>query len=383
MTKTLGVGIIGCGNISAAYMKLSPLFRGIEVRACADVNPEAAKARAEEFKLRQETVDGLLASDDIDIIVNLTIPSAHYEISRRAIEAGKHVYSEKPFVLSVEEGQALAKAAEEKGVRVGSAPDTFLGGAHQLARHIVDSGQIGKIVSGTCHVMSHGMEHWHPNPDFFFLPGAGPVLDVGPYYITNLIQLIGPVKRVGALSSIPAKERTILSEPRKGEKIPVETPTTIHAVMEFESGAIITLGASWDVWHHKHSNMELYGEKGSLHVPDPNFFGGDLAVTEEGNVLDELPDWPHPFAVPNQGLEEGRPLANYRAAGLADMAQAILEGRPHRCSLEMSLHAVDVMTSILKSGETGSFVTLQTTCERPAALGVDAAGDLLAEKELA
>lgn len=383
MTKTLGVGIIGCGNISAAYMKLSPLFRGIEVRACADVNPEAAKARAEEFKLRQETVDGLLASDDIDIIVNLTIPSAHYEISRRAIEAGKHVYSEKPFVLSVEEGQALAKAAEEKGVRVGSAPDTFLGGAHQLARHIVDSGQIGKIVSGTCHVMSHGMEHWHPNPDFFFLPGAGPVLDVGPYYVTNLIQLIGPVKRVGALSSIPAKERTILSEPRKGEKIPVETPTTIHAVMEFESGAIITLGASWDVWHHKHSNMELYGEKGSLHVPDPNFFGGDLAVTEEGNVLDELPDWPHPFAVPNQGLEEGRPLANYRAAGLADMAQAIMEGRPHRCSLEMSLHAIDVMTSILKSGETGSFVTLQTTCERPAALGVDAAGDLLAEKELA
>ncbi|WP_336055981.1 Gfo/Idh/MocA family protein [Nitratireductor sp. CH_MIT9313-5] len=383
MTKTLGVGIIGCGNISAAYMKLSPLFRGIEVRACADVNPEAAKVRAEEFKLRQETVDGLLASDDIDIIVNLTIPSAHYEISRRAIEAGKHVYSEKPFVLSVEEGQALAKAAEEKGVRVGSAPDTFLGGAHQLARHIVDSGQIGKIVSGTCHVMSHGMEHWHPNPDFFFLPGAGPVLDVGPYYVTNLIQLIGPVKRVGALSSIPAKERTILSEPRKGEKIPVETPTTIHAVMEFESGAIITLGASWDVWHHKHSNMELYGEKGSLHVPDPNFFGGDLAVTEEGNVLDELPDWPHPFAVPNQGLEEGRPLANYRAAGLADMAQAIMEGRPHRCSLEMSLHAIDVMTSILKSGETGSFVTLQTTCERPAALGVDAAGDLLAEKELA
>ncbi|KFB10901.1 Gfo/Idh/MocA family protein [Nitratireductor basaltis] len=383
MTKTLGVGIIGCGNISAAYMKLSPLFRGIEVRACADVNPEAAKARAEEFKLRQETVDGLLASDDIDIIVNLTIPSAHYEISRRAIEAGKHVYSEKPFVLSVEEGQALAKAAEEKGVRVGSAPDTFLGGAHQLARHIVDSGQIGKIVSGTCHVMSHGMEHWHPNPDFFFLPGAGPVLDVGPYYVTNLIQLIGPVRRVGALSSIPAKERTILSEPRKGEKIPVETPTTIHAVLEFESGAIITLGASWDVWHHKHSNMELYGEKGSLHVPDPNFFGGDLAVTEEGNLLDELPDWPHPFAVPNQGLEEGRPLANYRAAGLADMAQAILEGRPHRCSLEMSLHAIDVMTSILKSGETGSFVTLQTTCERPAALGVDAAGNLLAEKELA
>src|SRR5690606_2286499 len=159
------------------------------------------------------------------------------EISKRGIDAGKHVYSEKPFVLSVEEGKALAALAKEKGVRLGSAPDTFLGGAHQLARHLIDSGAIGKVVSGTCHVMSHGMEHWHPNPDFFFKPGAGPVLDVGPYYVTNLIQLVGPVKRVCALASTPTKERTILSEPRRGQKIIVETPTTIHAVMEFENGA--------------------------------------------------------------------------------------------------------------------------------------------------
>lgn len=204
MARKLGVGVIGCGNISAAYMRLAPHFRGIEMRACADVNPDAAKARAEEFGLRQESVDGLLAADDIDIVVNLTIPAAHYEISKRGIDAGKHVYSEKPFVLSVEEGKALAALAKEKGVRLGSAPDTFLGGAHQLARHLIDSGAIGKVVSGTCHVMSHGMEHWHPNPDFFFKPGAGPVLDVGPYYVTNLIQLVGPVKRVCALASTPA-----------------------------------------------------------------------------------------------------------------------------------------------------------------------------------
>ncbi len=382
MTEKLGVGIIGCGNISAAYMQLGPLFRGVEIRACTDVNPDAAKARAEEFDLRAESIDGLLAADDIDIVVNLTIPAAHYEVSKQAIEAGKHVYSEKPFVLSVEEGKALAELAEQKGVRVGSAPDTFLGGSHQLARHVIDSGALGKVVSGTCHVMSHGMEHWHPNPDFFFKPGAGPILDVGPYYVTNLVQLIGPVKRVGALASVPTRERVILSEPRKGEKITVETPTTIHAVMEFESGAIVTLGASWDVWHHKHANMELYGEKGSLHVPDPNFFGGDLIVTDEQRVVD-VPQWEHPLGVPNQEAKDGRGLANYRAAGLADMALAILEGRPHRCSLEMSLHAIDVMTSILKSGETGSFVDLSTTCERPAALDVEAARGLLEQREFA
>ncbi|WEX08406.1 Gfo/Idh/MocA family oxidoreductase [Chelativorans sp. AA-79] len=382
MIRKLGVGVIGCGNISAAYMRLAPLFRGIEMRACADASPAAAKARAAEFNLREETVDGLLASDDIDVVVNLTIPAAHYEISRRAIEAGKHVYSEKPFVLSVEEGKALAELAERKGVRVGSAPDTFLGGSHQLARSVIDSGAIGKIVSGTCHVMSHGMEHWHPNPDFFFKPGAGPVLDIGPYYVTNLIQLIGPVKRVGALASIPTRERVILSELRKGEKIVVETPTTIHAVMEFASGAIVTLGASWDVWHHKHANMELYGEKGSLHVPDPNFFGGDLILTDQEKVVD-APKWDHPLGVSNQESKDGKALANYRAAGLADMAMAILEGRPHRCSLEMSLHAIDVMTSILKSGELGRFVDLSTTCERPAALDIAAARDLLAEKEFA
>ena len=376
MASKLGVGVIGCGNISAAYFSLAPLFRGIEMRACADLDRKMAQARAGEFGLRAESVEGLLASDDIDIIVNLTIPAAHYEVSKAALDAGKHVYSEKPFVLSVKEGLDLKKRAQRKGLRIGSAPDTFLGGAHQLARHLIDSGRVGRITGGTCTVMSHGMEHWHPNPDFFFLPGAGPVLDVGPYYVTNLIQLVGPVTRVAAFSSTPAKERTITSKPRRGEKIPVRTPTTIHAVLEFANGAIVTLNASWDVWDHGHQPMELYGEGGTLHLPDPNFFGGEVRFTKADRP-GKAPAFEHPFSVPNQKHGEGM-MANYRTVGLADMALAIQQDRPHRCSLDLALHAVDVMTGILEAGETGKVVTLKTSCERPQALSVADARKMLA-----
>jgi predicted dehydrogenase len=324
-------------------------------------------------------VDGLLAAPDIDIVVNLTNPAAHYAVSKKVLDAGKHVYSEKPFVLSVKEGLDLKKRAEKKGLRVGSAPDTFLGGAHQLARNLIDSGKVGKITSGTCFVMGHGMEHWHPNPVFFFQPGAGPVLDIGPYYVTNLIQLIGPVRRVTAVATMPAKERTILSKPRKGEKIPVNTPTTIHAVLEFENGAVVTLNTSWDVWVHNHAPMELYGEAGTLFVPDPNFFGGKVSYTRADKTVTSLPKWEHPFAVANEKHPAGA-MANYRTAGLADMALAILQDRPHRCSMDLALHAVDVMTSILKSGETGKFVAMRTTCGRPAALGVKEAKAMMAKR---
>ncbi|MFN3145423.1 MAG: Gfo/Idh/MocA family protein [Paracoccaceae bacterium] len=373
MSKTLGIGVIGCGNISAAYMRLAPLFAGLEMRACADMAPDAAKARAAEFGLRAETVEGLLAADDIDVVVNLTVPNAHFEVSRQILSAGKHVYSEKPFVLSLDEGRALAELAAARGLQVGSAPDTFLGGAHQLARHLVDAGAVGKITSGTCFVQSPGMEMWHPNPDFFFKPGGGPILDLGPYYISNLVQLLGPVRRVGAISGMGSALRTITSAPRHGETITVETPTTIHAVMEFHSGAQITYCASWDVWQHGHANMELYGREGTLHVPDPNFFGGEVRMTEKGAFVNGTPSWPHPFGIAN---DNGR--ANYRAAGLADMVQGIVQGRPHRCSLDFALHVVDVMTSILRSGETGAFVEIASSCERPAALGIDDARALLA-----
>src|SRR5919108_2323387 len=283
MSKKLGVGVIGCGNISAAYFRLAPLFKGIEMRACADINVDAATARAREFNVRAETVDELLKDDEVDIVVNLTVPAVHYDVSRQVLDAGKHVYSEKPFVLSLKEGLDLKKRAEKSNLRIGSAPDTFLGGAHQLAREIVDSGRVGKIISGSCYVMSRGMESWHPNPDFFFQPGAGPVLDIGPYYVTNLIQLIGPVKRVASLASIPMMERTITSKPRYGEKIKVTTPTTIYALLEFANGAVVTLNTSWDVWKHGHAPIELYGEEGSLFVPDPNFFGGEVRYTKHAD----------------------------------------------------------------------------------------------------
>jgi predicted dehydrogenase len=374
---TFGIGIIGCGNISTAYLKLAPLFSSLEMRAVADLNPDAAHARASEFSVRSETVEGLLAADDIQIIVNLTVPSAHFEVTKQILGAGKHAYSEKPFVLSVEEGEALRELAAQKGLRVGSAPDTFLGGAHQLARAALDDGQIGEVVGGTCHVMSHGMEDWHPNPDFFFQPGGGPVLDLGPYYITNLVQLIGPVKAVTAMASASFKTRTIGNGQREGETVPVDTPTNIHAVLEFQNGALITLGASWDVWAHRHENMELYGSKGSLYLPDPNFFGGEVFLVGQDAKPTGIAGRDHPFAFPNMQDGQGADRANYRCSGLADMAASIAEGRPHRCSLELATHVVEVMTAILRSAETRSWVEMTTTCVRPTPLSPDQARSLL------
>lgn len=375
--KKLRVGVVGCGNISTAYFRLAPLFKGVQMVACADLKPELAAAQAKAFGLRAMTVDELLAAKDIDIVVNLTVPAAHYGISKAALDAGKHVYSEKPFVLSLKEGLDLKKRAEKKGLRIGSAPDTFLGGAAQQARALVDAGKIGRITSGVCHVMNHGMEHWHPNPDFFYAPGGGPILDLGPYYISSLVQLAGPVTRVGALTSIPTPQRTIANGPRNGETVPVGTPTTIHALLHFDNGAVVTLNASWDVWAHGHAPIELYGEDGTLYVPDPNFFGGTVGLTVKDKVLKRLPAWKHPLGVPNQDSPRG-PLANYRTVGLADMALGILEGRPHRCSLDFALHAIEIMTAILQSGETGKFVTLTTSCARPEALDAASARRMLA-----
>ena len=376
MAKELGVGIIGCGNISTTYFSLSPLFKGLKVLACADINMDAARARAEEYKVKAQTIDELLANDEIDVIVNLTIPDAHFPVSKRILEAGKHAYSEKPLVLTLEQGEELRRIAKEKGLAVGCAPDTFLGGAHQLARKFIDDGGIGRITSGSCHVMSPGMEMWHPNPDFFFLPGGGPILDLGPYYIANLINLIGPVKRVGALTSMASETRTITSQPRNGETIPVKTPTTIQALLEFVSGARITLTASWDVWSHRHANMELYGTEGSLYVPDPNFFGGTVEASGRDKDIKPLENWAHPFGIANQESPSG-PRANYRTAGLADMAASLIDGRDARCSLDRTLHGVDVMTSILKSGAENRFIDLTTTCTQPAALGIEEAQALL------
>lgn len=376
MAEALGIGIIGCGTISKTYLELAPVFAGLDIKACADLNRRAAEERAVEYGIRAETVHDLLLADDIDLIVNLTVPDAHYMVSHEILAHGKHVYSEKPLALSLRDGQALSDYARKKKKQVGCAPDTFLGGAHQTARQVVDEGQIGEIVGGTCHVMSHGMEAWHPNPEFFYKPGGGPILDLAPYYIACLLNLIGPVKRVSAMSSTPFRTRTIGNGPRKGERIDVETPTTIHALLEFQSGAVVTLTASWDVWTHGHPPMELYGTKGSLFVPDPNFFGGDVRVSDEAGTVRALNGADHPFSAANSN-DSGGQRANYRAAGLADMAQSVLRGGSFRCSLDRALHAVDVMTSILKSGETGGFVDIGHPATRPDALGVAEATKLL------
>jgi len=376
MADVLGIGIIGCGTISKSYLDLAPTFAGLEIRACADLNREHAATRAREYGLRAETVHDLLLADDIDLIVNLTVPDAHYMVSHEILAHDKHVFSEKPLALSLRDGKALSNLARKKKRLVGCAPDTFLGGAHQTARDIVDRDLIGAIASGTCHVMNHGMEDWHPNPDFFFRPGGGPILDLGPYYISCLLNLIGPVRRVGALSSSASRTRTIGSGARKGERIRVETPSTVHAIMEFHSGATVTLTASWDVWAHGHAPMELYGTKGSLFLPDPNFFGGEVVLALSSGEIRHLDGAQHPFGADNVE-DNGARRANYRAAGLADMVHSVLHGGGYRCSLDRALHVVDVMVSILKSGETGDFVDIEHPATRPQALGTAEAEGLL------
>lgn len=370
------IGIVGCGNISSTYLRLACQFRGMSFTACADQNEVVAKSQAERFGIVALSVEQLLADPDIELILNLTVPSAHAEVSTRILEAGKHVYSEKPFVLSVSEGQALKKLADAKGLRIGSAPDTFFGGAHQRSRALIDSGEIGAINGGTACFMNNGMEHWHPNPDFFFQLGGGPMLDMGPYYLSNLVQLIGPVKRVAALSCTPRQTRQIESEPRAGEVINVETPTSITALLEFHSGTQMTLMTSWDVRAHEHNCMELYGSEGTLIVPDPNFFGGDIRICVGKD--ERVADADHPMDVANDPQEDGVTLVNYRGAGMADMIAAIGEGRPHRCNGQLALHVVDIMTSCITSGESGEFVTLGTSCVRPDAVDAASARGLLA-----
>jgi predicted dehydrogenase len=248
-----------------------------------------------------------------------------------------------------------------------------MGASHQLARSLIDDAAIGQVTSGTAVVMSAGMEDWHPNPDFFFQKGGGPILDLGPYYISNLVQLLGPVQQVTSMTGSASDTRTIGNGPREGETVQVETPTTIHAVLKFHSGAIITLLSSWDVVSSTHPIMELYGTNGTMGLPDPNFFGGDVVVTLRDNVSNTK-TWDHPFGVVN---DEGE-MANYRGAGLADMALAIAQGRPHRCDDAFATHVIDVLTAILEAGETGQVISISTSCARPLPLDPQQAQALLA-----
>ena len=379
--SSLNVGVIGCGNISGIYLQNIPAYRGITLRACADMRPEVAQAQASRFGMEAMSVDQLLASGDIDLVVNLTIPAAHFGVSLAALSASKHVFSEKPLAVDFEQGRRLVDEAEARGLHLGCAPDTFLGAGGRLARKFVDDGAVGRILSGTAFLMSHGMEHWHPDPEFFFKPGGGPILDMAPYYLSALINLAGPVKRVVAMSSIGFPERTITTEssPRKGERITVETPTHVMALLEFASGAQVTFSMSWDVWKHGHPAIELYGTEGSLRVPDPNFFGGHVEITERGGDWRSVDSSEMPLGAANWRSPNWAPdapsRANYRALGLADLASAVLNGTPHRSSGRLGLHVLEVMHSILEGAATGQPMAITTTLERPAILeDADAAG---------
>src|SRR5215475_1878495 len=236
----LGVGIIGCGNISTIYMRNMGSFRDLRLIACADVRREAAQAQAAEFGIEPLSIDALLARPDIQIVVNLTTPNAHFPVSQAALAAGKHVFGEKPITVEANDAATLVAEAAQRGLKLGCAPDTFLGGGGRLAREIIDEGRIGKVLSGTCFLMSHGMEHWHPDPTFFYKPGGGPILDMGPYYLAALINLLGPVASVQGRSSAGFASRIVTSNgPMNGKSIDVETPTTAMALLHFEAGADI------------------------------------------------------------------------------------------------------------------------------------------------
>ncbi len=373
----LTIGIIGCGNISDTYAALIPGFRGIRLLACADIDPTRADAKAAKWGIRSQSVESLLSDPAVDIIVNLTIPATHAEVSARALEAGKHVWTEKPLSTRLDDAKALVRLADARGLRLGSAPDTYLGGAHQQARAALDAGTIGRPVAGAVAVLSHGMEHWHPDPDFFFQPGGGPMLDLGPYYIASLVNLLGPVKQVGCMANAPSSHRTIGSGPRQGQKVPVDTPTNIHAVLEFQQGALVTLSASWDVWASKRHPIEIYGTEGSLFLPDPNDFDGTVALSGANREINALPPTDHPFGRANKSHAIYGPYADYRGAGLADMAAAIQAGRPHRASHERAFHALEVMLACLQSAEAAQFFPIASSCTRAEPLPANLALDLL------
>lgn len=362
----INIGIIGCGVISDSYLKGAARSAYINVKSVADMRPEAATAKAAEYGVRAATPDSLLADPDIDIVINLTVPLAHATVNNDIISAKKHVYTEKPFCASFAEAQQVLKAALAAGVRVGGAPDTFLGASHQACRRAIDAGRIGRVFGGAATVLSHGMEHWHPNPDFFFVAGGGPILDLGPYYVTDLVNMLGPVIRVAAETTTVNPVRIITSQPRAGEKLKVEVETTATALLNFASGATVTLSASWDVWRHRRLPFELYGADGSLLVPDPNFFGGTPEISEQGADWVPLDIAAHPFGIPNRTTRSGSEVADYRIIGLLDMAASIQAGRPHRANGELTTHVLEVLEAIGTAATQKRWVDLVTSCNRPA-----------------
>ncbi len=356
------VGVIGCGAISAAYFKNARNLPILEMAAVADLNMDAAHAKAAEFGIpRALSVEALLADPDIELVLNLTVPKAHAPVALQALAAGKHTYHEKPFGVTREEGLAILSAAAGADRHVGCAPDTFLGAGVQTARKLIDEGAIGHPVAFTAFMLGRGPEPWHPSPEFYYEVGGGPMFDMGPYYLTALLNLLGPVKRISGAATIAIPERTITSQPKYGKKIQVETPDHVVGILEFEQGAIGTLMTSFAVMHAVYERPHpiiIYGTDGALKVPDPNAFDGTVLL--RGKADAEFVEIPHAF-----------PTGYGRSVGLADMAHAIRAGRAHRCHAEQAFTVLDLMQGFLESGESGAAYSPAIPYSRPAPMPTD------------
>jgi predicted dehydrogenase len=345
-TGRVGVGVIGAGVISSQYLDNLTTFPDLEVRFIADIDLDRAKAQAEKYGIAAHgTVEQLLADDGIEIVVNLTIPKAHVEVALQVLAAGKHVWTEKPFALDRESGVTLLDAAHAAGLRVATAPDTFLGAGLQSSRRFIENGGVGTPLTALTLFQSPGPESWHPNPDFLFQEGAGPLFDVGPYYLTALVQLFGPMSRVTAVASKAKPVRTIGSGPRAGETFDVTVPTHVSALYEFESGQTAQSVFSFDSKLPR-TQFEVAGVDGTLVVPDPNTFDGDLLVWGDGK---------EPETIPSTGT------TTTRGTGVAELAQAIRAGRPERASGEQAFHVLDIMVSTIESAESGQPVEITST----------------------
>ena len=372
------IGLIGCGVISDIYLKTCQRFDVLDVVACASLDDEQSRTKARQFGVPHvRKPDELIRDPDVDCILNLTVPAVHAEISMAALEAGKHVYSEKPFATSITDGQEILDLAESKGLYVGNAPDTFLGGRLQTCRRLIDDGVIGEPTGIAAFVGTHGVERHHPNPDFYYQVGGGPLLDLGPYYLTALISLLGPVSRVCGMSKRTFDRRMIESQPRRGEFMNVEVDTHICGLLEFASGVIGPLMTSFDVWDSQLPRLEVYGEEGTICLPDPdpvdgpNIFGGDVYFKTR-----ETARWNYRPRV--RGLDGWDVAANShafnedsRGLGLADMAYAVRNKRPNRASGEMAHHVCEVMSGILESGGSGQYCEIRSTCSKPQPLPAD------------
>lgn len=351
------IAIVGCGNISGIYFENLTKSDAVKVKTCCDLDTEKAREKAEAYGCEAKSLDEALADPEIGLVLNLTTPQGHFPIAKKALEAGKHVYGEKPLCLTVQEGQEILKLAREKNLRVGNAPDTFLGGGFQTCQKLMADGWIGEPVGFEAFMLCPGHESWHPAPEFYYQKGGGPLFDMGPYYLTALVFLLGPVEKVFGFHRISFPERTITSAPKYGQKVVVETATHICALLQFANGAIGNITTSFDVKGSQHPPIQIHGKAGSLLVPDPNGFGGPVSICSPRSerAFQEVP-----LTHANH--------ANHRGLGVVDMVRAIEANRPHRANGDLSLHVLEIMEAILASGETGNPVELKTRCEKPHAL---------------